>query len=104
MRFSKNRIFSNNFTLFLCLVLHALYINFFLFTSSVLFVNIGKKIIFSDNIPGIDIVFLCQKLQKRNRGLLNNSENMPNDKVLYSDLIFFFLKKLSYIKICNLIL
>ncbi|KAG7212655.1 hypothetical protein KM043_012937 [Ampulex compressa] len=43
--------------------------------------KLGKKIIFSDNIPGIDIVFLCQKLQKRNRGLLNNSENMPNDKV-----------------------
>ncbi|CAK9831348.1 Probable cell division control protein 7 homolog 1 [Anthophora retusa] len=38
--------------------------------------KLGKKIIFSEDIPGVDIVSLCLKLQKRNKGLLNSKD--PN--------------------------
>lgn len=38
--------------------------------------KLGKKLIFSDNIPGVDIVSLCQKLQKRNRLLDNSDRNI----------------------------
>ncbi|XP_076378396.1 cell division cycle 7-related protein kinase isoform X2 [Megalopta genalis] len=37
--------------------------------------KLGKKIIFYEDIPGIDVVSLCQKLKKRNKGSLNNSSD-----------------------------
>ncbi|XP_053980568.1 cell division cycle 7-related protein kinase-like isoform X1 [Hylaeus anthracinus] len=37
--------------------------------------KLGKKIIFNEDIPGVDIVSLCQKLQKRNKGLLDNCKD-----------------------------
>lgn len=43
--------------------------------------KLGKKIIFSEDIPGVDIVSLCQKLQKRNKGLLNNKDHNTCEKV-----------------------
>ncbi|KAK2585237.1 hypothetical protein KPH14_009939 [Odynerus spinipes] len=36
--------------------------------------KLGKKLIVSENIPGIDLMTLCQKLQKRNRGLPHTSD------------------------------
>ncbi|XP_076478567.1 cell division cycle 7-related protein kinase isoform X2 [Bombus vancouverensis nearcticus] len=45
------------------------------------FDNSGKKVIFSEDIPGVDIVSLCQKLQKRNKGLLNNKDHNTCEKV-----------------------
>lgn len=47
--------------------------------------KLGKKIIFSEEIPGIDIVSLCQKLQKRNKSLLNNSNHNLFEKVSSGD-------------------
>lgn len=43
--------------------------------------KIGKKLIFSDNIPGVDIVSLCQKLQKRNKSNIDHSvcKKVPPD-------------------------
>ncbi|XP_012170303.1 cell division cycle 7-related protein kinase isoform X1 [Bombus terrestris] len=43
--------------------------------------KLGKKVIFSEDIPGVDIVSLCQKLQKRNKGLLNNKDHNTCEKV-----------------------
>ncbi|XP_017764107.1 PREDICTED: cell division cycle 7-related protein kinase-like [Eufriesea mexicana] len=43
--------------------------------------KLGKKIIFSEDIPGVDIVSLCQKLQKRNKGLLNSKDHNTCEKV-----------------------
>ncbi|XP_011268491.1 cell division cycle 7-related protein kinase isoform X1 [Camponotus floridanus] len=37
--------------------------------------KLGKKIIFSENLPGIDIMSLCLKLRKRNRSMMHNREN-----------------------------
>ncbi|XP_029041669.1 cell division cycle 7-related protein kinase-like isoform X1 [Osmia bicornis bicornis] len=47
--------------------------------------KLGKKIIFSEDIPGIDIVSLCQKLQKRNKNLLNNRNHNFYEKVSSGD-------------------
>ncbi|XP_076249029.1 cell division cycle 7-related protein kinase [Calliopsis andreniformis] len=44
--------------------------------------KLGKKIIFNEDIPGVDIVSLCQKLQKRNKGLLNTKDHSMYEKVL----------------------
>lgn len=43
--------------------------------------KLGKKIIFSEDIPGVDIVTLCQKLQKRNKNLLNSKDHNTSEKV-----------------------
>ncbi|CAK9816353.1 Probable cell division control protein 7 homolog 1 [Anthophora quadrimaculata] len=43
--------------------------------------KLGKKIIFSEDIPGVDIVSLCLKLQKRNKGLLNSKDPNTCEKV-----------------------
>ncbi|XP_012347135.1 cell division cycle 7-related protein kinase isoform X1 [Apis florea] len=43
--------------------------------------KLGKKIIFSEDIPAVDIVSLCQKLQKRNKGLLNSKNHNTCEKV-----------------------
>ncbi|XP_014479660.1 PREDICTED: cell division cycle 7-related protein kinase isoform X2 [Dinoponera quadriceps] len=37
--------------------------------------KLGKKVIFSNNLPGIDIMSLCQKLQKRNRSTTCDRDN-----------------------------
>ncbi|XP_076754352.1 cell division cycle 7-related protein kinase [Xylocopa sonorina] len=43
--------------------------------------KLGKKIIFSEDIPGVDIVSLCQKLQKRNKNSLNSKDHNMYEKV-----------------------
>ena len=43
--------------------------------------KLGKKIIFNEDIPGVDIVSLCQKLQKRNKGLLNSKDHSVYEQV-----------------------
>lgn len=40
--------------------------------------KLGKKIIFCEDIPGTDIVSLCQKLKKRNNASLNDSSDRSN--------------------------
>ncbi|CAL1682295.1 unnamed protein product [Lasius platythorax] len=43
--------------------------------------KLGKKVIFSENLPGIDIMSLCLKLRKRNRSMTHDRENskvLPN--------------------------
>ncbi|CAL7951599.1 unnamed protein product [Xylocopa violacea] len=42
--------------------------------------KLGKKIIFSEDIPGVDIVSLCQKLQKRNKNSLNSKDHNVYEK------------------------
>ncbi|XP_011152689.2 cell division cycle 7-related protein kinase isoform X1 [Harpegnathos saltator] len=37
--------------------------------------KLGKKVIFSNNLPGIDIMPLCQKLQKRNRSMTYDKDS-----------------------------
>lgn len=43
--------------------------------------KLGKKIIFNDDIPGVDIVSLCQKLQMRNKHSLCSSDHKTCEKV-----------------------
>ncbi|KAK1127768.1 hypothetical protein K0M31_003255 [Melipona bicolor] len=43
--------------------------------------KLGKKIIFNEDIPGVDVVSLCQKLQKRNKGLLDSNDHNTCEKV-----------------------
>ncbi|XP_031845664.2 cell division cycle 7-related protein kinase [Nomia melanderi] len=50
--------------------------------------KLGKKIIFYEDIPGIDIVSLCQKLRKRSKGSLNNSSDHSMYEKVSSDVQF----------------
>ncbi|CAL7951600.1 unnamed protein product [Xylocopa violacea] len=52
----------------------------FIFFKYFYFNNSGKKIIFSEDIPGVDIVSLCQKLQKRNKNSLNSKDHNVYEK------------------------
>ncbi|XP_043668316.1 cell division cycle 7-related protein kinase-like isoform X2 [Vespula pensylvanica] len=48
--------------------------------------KLGKKLIVSENLPGIDLMTLCQKLQKRNRDLPHTSNcksKVPSSFVQY---------------------
>ncbi|XP_029167926.1 cell division cycle 7-related protein kinase [Nylanderia fulva] len=47
--------------------------------------KLGKKVIFSENLPGIDIMSLCLKLRKRNKSMMHDRENstckvLPNSQ------------------------
>ncbi|XP_020282777.1 cell division cycle 7-related protein kinase-like [Pseudomyrmex gracilis] len=44
--------------------------------------KLGKKVIFSENLPGIDIVSLCTKLQNRNKRVTCDRENSVHNEVL----------------------
>lgn len=74
---------------FLSFILFYFKILFIFHILNILFANSGKKIIFSDDIPGVDIVSLCQKLQKRNKNLLNNRNHNFYEKVFFN-LSFIF--------------
>jgi len=37
--------------------------------------DLGKKVIFSENLPGMDIVSLCLKLRQRNKNMMYDTEN-----------------------------
>jgi len=37
--------------------------------------DLGKKVIFSENLPGMDIVSLCLKLRQRNKSMMYDTEN-----------------------------
>ncbi|XP_015177218.1 PREDICTED: cell division cycle 7-related protein kinase-like isoform X2 [Polistes dominula] len=58
--------------------------------------KLGKKLITSENLPGIDLMTLCQKLQKRNRDLPHNSnyKKMPSSFEEYPKEAYQLLKSL----------
>ncbi|XP_024880113.1 cell division cycle 7-related protein kinase-like isoform X2 [Temnothorax curvispinosus] len=37
--------------------------------------KLGKKVIFSENLPGVDIISLCLKLKQRNKTMMYDTEN-----------------------------
>jgi len=60
---------------------------FFLFNS-------GKKVIFSENLPGVDIKSLCIKLKQRNKSMIYDIQNSIHKVYLVYILSnFFYLMK-----------
>jgi len=55
--------------------------------------DLGKKVIFSENLPGMDIVSLCLKLRQRNKNMMSNTENSIHKVYLIYILIFSFILK-----------
>lgn len=82
IRFEKNHFFNTIYIVVFYFLLFVLIYHFAYFIYfKPFFDNSGKKVIFSEDIPGVDIVSLCQKLQKRNKGLLNNKDHNTCEKV-----------------------
>lgn len=71
------------------------YFTFYVVEKSRRWWRIGKKLIFSETVPSIDLPSLCQKLQARNKGI-----NAPNalEKVFKKKNVFICFFVLFYIK------
>lgn len=82
--YDKNDLFIQVLISFVSLIfINLLYLLFILF----LF-DLGKKVIFSENSPGMDIISLCLKLKQRNK-MMYDTENSIH-KVYFVYIIFFY--------------
>lgn len=81
--YDKNDLFIQVLIFFVSLIfINLLYLFiFFLF-------DLGKKVIFSENSPGMDIISLCLKLKQRNK-MIYETENSIH-KVYFVYIIFFY--------------
>lgn len=54
----------------------------------------GKKLIFSENLPGVDIVSLCLKLKERNKNMMYDTDSsICKVYFVYILNVFFYLMK-----------
>lgn len=52
-----------------------IYVNFLLYLFIFFLFHSGKKVIFSENLPGMDIISLCLRLKQRNKTMMYDTQS-----------------------------
>jgi len=85
-KFITNYLFIEDLISFISLS----YVNFFLFIYFFCLFNSGKKVIFSENLPGTDIISLCLRLKQRNKTVYDTENSIYKVYLVYTLNIFFY--------------